>query len=45
MEHIDGLGELGHIEHAPFTQHVYSNFPDTRPTSFMVFQSEGSKPR
>ena len=23
MKHIDGLGELGHIEHAPFTQHMY----------------------
>jgi len=28
MKHIDGLGELGHIEHAPLAQHVYSNLPD-----------------
>jgi hypothetical protein len=28
MKHIDGLGKLGHIEHAPFAQHVYSNLPD-----------------
>ncbi len=28
MTHIDGLGELGHIEHTPFAQHVYSNLPD-----------------
>jgi hypothetical protein len=28
MQHVDGLGELSHIEHASFSQDMYSNLPD-----------------
>jgi hypothetical protein len=34
MKHIDSLGELGDIEHAPFAQYVYANFPDAGPHLF-----------
>ncbi len=29
MQHLDGVGKSGDIQHSPFTQHVNTDLPDT----------------